>query len=487
MQLEEKDIEIAKKISEYIDVISSFNHEKNLKINLEKLLINSKQHNIEGLIFKIKNDLMKQKVEIKEDYGNYLIKEVLKKLVPTFCQDIMASMIYFKNELDKNYKEFNEIVKEIYKESNYHNFEGFFKNLKSKKNIIYTFSKITENLFENENDIENKFGIFNKQENVIENNIQSIKEEKELITILKTFVEKDNQKIMIIRFSENELNKINSTNYIIENFQKDNPKLGDKIILFLIHKQRQSKGAKILKKVIPDLISFINDEFYHLFIDNLQGKENSNVLKLMQKKNEEELAKEYIDNSNFIDNKLFTVLNYMKYTIFFETQAINLKNYTTKITEEVIKNEKIKMLIKKNLKAQGKTIKGIIKDAFTTEITEINDVDFFEVINSKLSTYFCLYLLRIIYFGFKENALNQIIITKHFDTLMQIDFFNSMINSIFEKTKFNFAPPIKMNIDANIITIYNGLEIPKSKLFFDMLIKYVIDEIDKRYKDKEET
>ena len=483
MLLEEKDVEIAKNISEYIELIASFNHEEKLKIDLEKLLINGKQHNIEGLIFKIKNDLLKNK---EEDYENVLTKEVFKKLVPTFCQDIMASMIYFKNKLDQNYKEFNEIVKDIYKESNYHNFEAFFKNLKSKKNIVYTFSKVTENLFDNENEdvIENKFGSFNKQEDIIENNIQSIKEEKELITTLRSFVEKDNQKIMVIKFSESDLNKINSTNYIIENFQKDNPKLDEKIIIFIIHKQRQSKGAKI-KRVIPDLISFINDEFYQIFIDNLQGKQNSDVFRLMQKNNEEELAKEYIENSNFIDNKIFTILNYMKYTLFFETNTINLKNYTTKITEELIKNEKIKSLIKKNLKAQGKNIKGIIKDAFTTELTEVNDVDFFEVINSKLSNYFCLYLLRIIYHGLKENVLNQIIITEHLDILMQIDFFNNMINSTFEKVRFNFNPPIKMNVNANKITIYNGLEIPKSKFFLDKLIQYVIEEICKRYFDNE--
>ena len=94
--LEEKDIEIAKKISEYLDIISSFNHEKKLKIDLEKLLINGK----EGLIFKIKNEFIKSKVELEDDYKNIIIKEVFKKIVPTFCQDIMASMIFLKNQLD---------------------------------------------------------------------------------------------------------------------------------------------------------------------------------------------------------------------------------------------------------------------------------------------------------------------------------------------------------------------------------------------------
>ena len=395
MLLEEKDIEIAKKISEYIEIIVTFNHEKNLKIDLENLLINCEQHNIEGLIFKIKNRKEKKKNnepdEIKDDqnYEINMIKEVLKKIVPTFCQDIIASMMYCK--LDNKFKQLNEMVIEIYKESQHNNFESFFKKLESKRNIIYTFSKVTESLFNEENEIENKFGIFNKQNAVIEN-IQSIKEEKELLSLLKTLINKENQKILIIKFSESDLGKINSTNYIIDNFQKENPILNDKIIIFVVHKQRQSKGSKI-KRV-------------HIFIDNLQGKENSDVFKIMQKKNEE-LAKEYLENSNFIENKIFTVLNYMKYTILFETKSLNLKNYTTEIAERVIKNDKIKELINKNLKIQGKSIKGIIKDAFTTEISEVNDVDFFEVINSKLSTYFCLYLSKIIFYTLKENILNQ--------------------------------------------------------------------------------
>ena len=486
MLLEQKDIEIAKKISEYIEIISTFNNEKNLKIDLENLLINCEQHNIEGLIFKIKNSKEKKndnepnEIKDEQNYEINMIKEVFKKIVPTFCQDIIASMMYCK--LDNKFKQFNEMVIEIYKESQHNNFESFFKKLESKRNIIYTFSKVTENLFNEENEIENKFGIFNKQNAVIEN-IQSIKEEKELITLLKTLISKENHKLLIIKFSESDLGKINSTNYIIDNFQKENPILNDKIIIFVVHKQRQSKGSKN-KRVIPDYISFINDDYYHIFIDNLQGKENSDVFKIMQKKNEE-LAKEYLENSNFIENKIFTVLNYMKYTILFETKSLNLKNYTTQITERVIKNDKIKELINKNLKTQGKSIKGIIKDAFTTEISEVNDVDFFEVINSKLSTYFCLYLTRIIFYTLKENILNQILNTNHFDMIMQNDYFYNIVHTAFEKKTFNFVPPIKMNINANKITIYNGLEIPQSKLNLDKLIKYINDQIYKRYIDKE--
>ena len=487
MLLEEKDIEIARKISEYLEIISSFNHEKNLKIDLEKLLINCQQHSIEGLLFKIKNKINKDEQENElnnEEYEKMIIKEIFKKIVPTFCQDIMASLIYCKQKLDVKYKEYNDILVESYKETQYNNFENFFKNLTSRKNIIYTFSKVTENIFNDEKDIENKFGVFNKQNSIIDN-IQSIKEEKELISTLKSFINKENTNLLIIKFSENDLNKINSTNYIISNFQKDNPKLNEKVIIFIIHIQRQAKNAKI-KRVTPDLISFINDEYYHIFIDNLQGKQNSDVFQIMQKKSDQ-LAKEYIENSNIIENKIFNILNYMKYTIFFETKTLNAKNYTSKVSEEFIKNKKIQELVKKNIKSQGKNIKDIIKEAFTTEITEVNDVDFFEVINSKLSNYFCVYLLNIIFYAMKENVLNQLIITKHFDLLIENDFFNNIISSIFEKTRFNFVPKIKMNVNANKVTIFNGLELPQSKSFLDKLTKYFTDEIERRYTINEES
>ena len=142
MLLEEKDIEIAKKITEYIDLISSFNNNKKLKIDLGKLLINCKQHNIEGLIFKIKNDKNKNEEWINKsilEYEENIIKKVFEKIVPTFCQDIIASMMTSK--IDQKYNRIKDTILEIYKKSNYNNFESFFQKIESKKNIIYTFSK----------------------------------------------------------------------------------------------------------------------------------------------------------------------------------------------------------------------------------------------------------------------------------------------------------------------------------------------------------
>ena len=440
MLLDEKDIEISKKICNYLDLISTFNNNKNLKIDLEKLLVNCKEHQIASFIFKIKNDLKikdKPKVEDKDDftiieankYEDVMIKEVFKKIVPTFCQDIIASML--NANLPQEYNKYKDMILEIYKECKNDNFNDYFKKLSSKKSVIYTFSKSTESVLEEDRPIKNKFGTFNSQ-SVLNLMSDSFKSNDALIQKFQEFIEYEKYKILIIRFTEKDLFIINSISHIISIFEKENPVLKDKLIILLIHKQRLPKGFEYKKT--PDLIPFINDEYNQIFIDNLVGKENLNILKIMEKK-ADELVEEYINNSNFIENKIFITLNYINYTIFYETKDLNKKNYTTKIAEKIIANDKIKELILTNLKNQGHSIKGVVKDIFVTDITEINDVDIFEVIGTKLSTYFCSYLLKIILYAYKENILNQLLCNPKYELILQNEFFLNLINKTFEKTK----------------------------------------------------
>ena len=164
-----------------------------------------------------------------------------------------------------------------------------------------------------------------------------------------------------------------------------------------------------------------------------------------------------------------------------------LKNYTTEIAERIIKSDILKPLIRENLKKQGKSIKGIINNVFISEIIDVNDVDFFEVLNSKLSTYFFSYLLNIILFTLKENILNPLLSNSHSDLIMKNEYFNSsLIQNAFDKIKFKFVPPVKLNINANKVTIYNGLEIPKSKSYIELIIKYVNEKINQKYITNEE-
>ena len=474
MNIEEKDIEIVKKICEYIELILSFNNGKELKIDLEWLLINYNQHNLEKLILNLKNDMIKKKYlnQKCEDHQNYelkIIKEVFKKIVPTFCQDIMALIL--SCELSEKYKQFNEIVIETYLESRHNNFDSFFKKIEFKKNIIYTFSKMTEDIFDKENIFENKYGNF-KRENAIIELIGSFKEEKNLKSILKSLVEDKDKKLLILKFSENEFNQIRSVSDSIINFERDNQNLNDKIILLIVYRQRTSKGVKS-KKEDYDLLSFSN-EYYQIFIDNLKGKEKSDIFKIIQINNEEKIW-EYIIDSKFFENKIFTILNYMKYKILDEINSLNISNYKTKIIQKIIENEKIK-----DIKDKNQSIKGIIKDIFIKDIKQAN-IDFLEIADSKINSYLCKEFLNIILNDFKENISNEIRNAKHLDALIENRYFNNLINTQLEKIKLNFNSPIKMNFNEKEISPYNGLQMPQSKLYFDKLIKYINDEINERY------
>ena len=91
--------------------IISGSKDKKLNLNLKKLLINCEEHNINGLIFKIKND---KKLSINNpQYESIIFQEMFNIIVPTFCQDIIAYILTSKSDIE--YQKFNDAVIDIYK------------------------------------------------------------------------------------------------------------------------------------------------------------------------------------------------------------------------------------------------------------------------------------------------------------------------------------------------------------------------------------
>ena len=166
MFLEKKDLNIIEDILKYLDLISSLNNDRNLKIDLKHSLINCQRDDLEGLIFKIKNDMKirdnsnKNSWVFKEgqEYENNILKLIFDKIVPLFCQDIMTSLILssMKNKEPK-FEKMKELIFEIYNNTHYDNFESYFNKINAKRSVIYTFSKEATNLFKENKIIENKF------------------------------------------------------------------------------------------------------------------------------------------------------------------------------------------------------------------------------------------------------------------------------------------------------------------------------------------
>ena len=166
--IEEKDENISKKIKDYLELIANFNRNPKLKINLQNFLIVYEIYDIECLIFLIKHRSEINYLELIEkeglEYEVNLIKEIFEKIVPTFCQDIIISIVDSGVKPDN----YNNMILEIYNKSIRHNLASFLEKIKQKRNIIYTFSRITDDIFQENIDIKNEFGTFNTQSSLIE-------------------------------------------------------------------------------------------------------------------------------------------------------------------------------------------------------------------------------------------------------------------------------------------------------------------------------
>ena len=470
--LNEKDIEITKKIIDYIQLISSYNNNTKLKLNLEKLLVNCNKNNIEGLIFNIKNNL--EKINNPIEYEKKIVEGIFEKIVPTFCQDIIVSLL--NSGLDKQYQEYNLLVLKIYQNSRCYNFKSFLENNKSKKSIIYTFSKITKNLLNEEDIIENEiFGKIDKQS--ISENLELIESEKDITNILKCL---NNKKIIVLKYSEKYYYLINSVLHIIEQYEKNNNV--QKIIIIIIHKERALKSGKNQKENLNSFSS-INEEYNQIFIDNLHGKENLDILKIISDKLEL-FGNTFVNSTNFLDNKLYKTISNIKFQLLYENNDFNKNNITLYLTEKILASEDVKQLLKNNLLKQSKSISihEIIEEAFYSDNIEINNVDFFEVINTKLNKYYCKYLLNIIYHSLKEDILIPILNYENLPILMKNEYFKEIINNEFENTKFE---NIKEGFEANKLKINNGFNLPKIKYYFDRLNNYIKYEISEKYYENE--
>lgn len=97
-----------------------------------------------------------------------------------------------------------------------------------------------------------------------------------------------------------------------------------------------------------------------------------------------------------------------------------------------------------------------------------------------------MFIFIKIFFTLKENILNPAKFGSHFESIIKLEFFQKIINSTFEKEKFNFIPKLNIRINGNQIAIYNGLEIPKSKNHFYIIVNFTEKEINQKYSQNED-
>ena len=111
---------------------------------------------------------------------------------------------YLTQTKSEKYEIMKKIIIEIYKQSHYNNLISYFKNVDSKRHIIYTFSNNIEYIFKEIGILENKYGKYD-EESISILSVCSIKKENNLIVELKSFLNYRTKQILMILFSEKDL------------------------------------------------------------------------------------------------------------------------------------------------------------------------------------------------------------------------------------------------------------------------------------------
>ena len=484
--------EISKYISKMLKDIVKLTYEliPNFKFDLEKELINCDLEEIEGIIYSFRNKVK-----------NNLIKdEILKKIVPTFSQDILVAMKV--SNFESQYAEDIKNIFNIYKKDEHSNISNFLEKTNKLKNIIYTFSNIHEDIeiksIVNTN-IKNNSKIEIKKESIIKKLVSSFKSENDFEALLKDFYDDNKKNVLLLQFVPNDCIKMNLINNIIENDEKERKKKNDnKIFVFVIYlyrieKEVERKQKKIIKnnnseqlkreeeekkrekiakeaKILKNqyLVSHLSD-YKQIFIDNLNGV-NVSIVEILESLNEEVYnMKELIDIKQQIKTNTFHSFSTIKYNFKNKIGNIEKTKYQKEMTEKINKKEEFKKKLQQSIQKQIKNEENVALVLFKNQDgIQNDDKDFISVLRKYQIYMIQLYLTKIIVKCEREHVFSFLLNEKNLqnETLKEIfdDYFNN-INLNEEK------PNLQMN--SNEINILFGMNIPGIKPILENIIKYV--------------
>ena len=428
MVLEEKNIKIVDKFDDCFDLISPFNKNQKLKIDYYKI-------NIDFLRFKIKKN---KKIIGAPGYEMNLIN--------TFCQDIIAFLVSSNLNIDKNYLQMNDKI-DIYKTSRFYNFKSFING--SKKEIINTFSKITENLFRDRKNIKySKNGIFDKQ-SIIEIT-ESIKLENELINIVNTFFGSRKELLNILKSNKirilNGFNLPKYKNYFdkIINYTKN--EIYDKYIQNERELRKQINDKKIkdnCNKYYEELNQLLNNIKNEIkkeeFLDTIYNSKNNEIAKLLLEDYFRYYIMKYLQKKDYVNRKLLTFLILIvKIMLNKDNHHYDFKYDIDEFSKIIIITqgyiEDIKIFLNKFIDLQIYSEDGLNIENQMSAILDENNIkyeisnrnkEYTKIVNLNIFNIIESFIRSILLFSIKLNKTN-------------IDKFNDYINSF---------PSLKTNLE----------------------------------------
>ena len=482
--LNETQINLAQRISDSLEKIKTFNKkEKTLVYNLPELLINCTNDEIEGLIYKICNE---NPDKIKDE--GFIEDEILKRIVPTFCQDIIASVKYSGFNIGKNASFAKKIIK-FYKEKEINNFEQFLKKIKKDKNVIYTFSHLLDLVI---------------PEDYKEIIVETIESENKVEETISNLYE-NRFECLVFRFSEKDLNKMNHLAYLINNYetkyklQNDISKhkeeegeeeneniintssnqnnnnnrniLKGKKVIFLVHLTRKNmtndKNDKKKQKnsfSMEEIISNLDDTYDQYFIDNLKSERND-FINILDIKDSTELLNSIIDFEKFLDKNMNKIMSYFDFNLMNKFSKIKLRDYTDIILNKLIfdkENPKVKLLRNYLIEYSKKNMnqKNMIPKVYTSKVFQNTDIDFFQVLATYMISELSNKLLSVVNYIEKRGFFSSILIKENNDEIINNEIILKQIKDAFENMDLLLVKKPEAHLGANQMNIITELSIP---------------------------
>jgi len=493
--LNEKQINLAKSLTTCFQKIRTFNgKEKTLVYNLPDLMINCNSDEIEGLIYKISN-----KYKDKKDDNKFIENEVFKILVPTFCQDIIASVKYSGFATGNNAERAKKIL-DIYKQREINNFSQFLEKMKKDKNVIYTFSNIYDIFIPEDKNL--------KYKEVIVENINS---ENKVQDEMSKFYEEKTQ-YLIFRFVEKDLNKMNHLSYLVNNFETKYKQQNDeetnntsnddeniintslaqnktKKIIFIVHLSRKNvQQNKISGKnknknsfFTEELISNLDDTYDKYFIDNLRSERNDFV-NILDIKSPTELVTSIINSDKFLDKNLTTIISYFDYNFLNKFDNITLKDYTDLILTRLIlkkenKNEKFlrKLLVDITLKNMNQT--NMIPKVYTSKVFQNTDVDFFQVLETYMNSELSNKLLSVFNLIEKRGLFSCFLVKEKNKNVTENELILNQIKAEMENIDINLTTKPLAQLRGNKINLITNLSVPSIYNWLNQIkVEFIVKE-----------
>ena len=393
------------------------------------------------------------------------------------------------------------------------------------KNIIYTYSSISEQLIFQNNEMNIVNDIIEDEQNRIMINdemdydnikekeqftlektkeiyIESIKSIIELEKIIDDFINEENQNLFIIKFrnDKKELDKMYQINLLIDDCITKYNNITKKYFIFIVYLIREENFNEKNKEQ-NNLISKVSKNCYSVFIDNLNGKDY-NLIKLLRMKKEDLFNFFFLDE---LQNNIDISFRFMSYDFSNnETDSLNRNNYRKMMIKKISENKKIQKMLKNCLIKLSINPKEILKPIFLKAniknkkkqknkfIFDVeynkNNFDFIGIFKKVIFENVEFYLIKLIYcleksqilhaISFNPEMLNKKIISEN---IIQYYLNNELEKQLsMNKISTNFNMKNKLSVILNIKIPYISKNIIISKIF-----KFIKEEIVSKYQTNE--